>query len=96
MFFFTSADSIRMTDGSSESSPQRAVEHRLVRLAGLLAGLVGLFLLFVGVGTAVDYLVAQSHEVGVVTAFALRAEFTVAGTVLLLFGIGVVRWSSRK
>lgn len=71
-------------------------KHRLVRLAGLLAGLVGLFLLFVGVGTAVDYLVAHSHNVGVVAAFALRAEFTVAGAVLLLVGIGVARWSANR
>lgn len=56
---------------------------------GIVLGLGGLLLVEVGLGTALDYLIAQSHRVGATKAFLLRAEYTMTGILLLITGVGV-------
>lgn len=81
------------------TSPERsrvmwlAEHHRLIRIVGVLVGLVGLVLLFVGVGSAVDLLVTQSQPVGLVAALSVGAEFTVVGVVLSVVGLVIVWWT---
>lgn len=55
---------------------------------GIVLGLGGLLLVGVGLGTALDYLIAQSPPVGATKAFLLRAEYTMTG-ILLITGVGV-------
>lgn len=63
------------------------LQFSTVRLGGItVLGLGGLLLIGIGLGTALDYLVAQSHPVGPMQAFLLRAEYTVAGVFLLVAG----------
>ena len=59
--------------------------------AGIVMVLGGLLLLFIGLGTALDYMVAQSHPVGATEALLLRAEYTAAGVFFVITGFGLAR-----
>jgi hypothetical protein len=61
------------------------------RSVGIVMGLGGILLLFIGLGTALDYMVAQSHPIGATKALLLRAEYTVAGVFFIIFGFGLAR-----
>lgn len=65
-------------------------------LAGsLVLGISGLIVVGIGVGTGIDFLFASSHPIGVIEAFLLRAEYTVAGTFLLGGSVAIVRIGSN-
>lgn len=76
-------------DSRGESAPGRFQPGQLRRI-GLLLGLCGVPLFLVGVGTAVDYLCCQSHPVPPAVAFSLKLEFTVAGSLLMVAGLGLL------
>jgi hypothetical protein len=50
---------------------------------GSLLGLGGLLLLFIGIGTTLEFVYAQSHPVSPATALSLRIEYTIIGLILL-------------
>lgn len=61
------------------------------RSVGIVMGLGGVLLLVIGLGTALDYIVAQSHPLGATHALLLRAEYTAAGVFFLISGVGLAR-----
>lgn len=56
-----------------------------------MLALGGLLLAGVGLGTALDYLVAQSHPIGTKKALLLRAEYTMPGILLLIIGVSLTQ-----
>ena len=64
-------------------------QQKILIGVGSLLGLGGLLLLFIGIGTALDFVYAQSHPVSLATAFLSRIEYTVAGLTLLFVGFGL-------
>ena len=64
------------------------------RGVGIVMGLGGILLLFIGLGTALDYMVATSHPIGATKALLLRAEYTLAGVFFIISGFGLVRMVS--
>lgn len=64
------------------------------RGVGIVMALGGILLLFIGLGTALDYMVATSHPIGATKALLLRAEYTVAGIFFIISGFGLVRMVS--
>ena len=61
------------------------------RGVGIVMGLGGVLLLFIGLGTALDYMVAQSHPIGATQALLLRVEYTVVGVFFIISGFGLAR-----
>lgn len=64
------------------------------RGVGIVMGLGGVLLLFIGLGTALDYMVAQSHPIGATKALLLRAEYSVVGVFFIISGFGLARYVS--
>ena len=64
-------------------TPTTTRQQKILFGVGSLLGLGGLLLLFIGVGTALELVYAQSHPVPPATALSLRIEYTVAGLILL-------------
>lgn len=61
------------------------------RSVGIVVGLGGILLLVIGLGTALDYMVAQSHPIEPTIPFLLRAEYTLAGVFFIISGFGLAR-----
>lgn len=76
----------------ARTGPLSSATLRRVLVVGLV--LAGALLLFIGLGSALDALVAQSHPIDPATALLLRAEYTLAGAILLGYGVWLARSGS--
>lgn len=56
----------------------------------------GVCLLVLGLGTALDFVVAQSHPVSPQKAPSLKIEYSIVGTVLFLSGVVIARKGFRS
>ena len=63
--------------------------QKILISVGFLLGLTGLLLFFIGIGTTLDFIYAQSRPVPPATAVLSRLEYTVAGLILLFAGSGL-------
>lgn len=72
----------------NDEAPLTHWQRRIVRTGGIVIGLGGLLLLAIGLGTALDQMVAHSHPVGAIEALLVRSEHTLAGVLFMITGFG--------